>query len=588
VKTSLWVLTLVCCGYFLNACGGGSTTPPPPPPATHFSIFNPVSVATGENFTITVTAVDAANKQVPSYSGTVHFTSTDAQAVLPADSTLTGGTGTFSATLKTAGNQTITATDMAHTTIAGNTGPINVSAIPTSFMVDAPMLVTGGTLFNFTVTALANSQTTVIGYSGTVSFTSSDAQAVLPPNSTLTNGTGTFSATLRTPGDQTITATDTAISIFGRASTHVRARASGFTPTGNMKSAREEHTATLLNDGKVLVVGGTQWTEILNNGGSCPQMARICPVLDVLPTAELYDPAAGVFTLTGSMSVKRVAHTATLLPDGTVLIAGGTDRNGTTYDTAEIFNPSTGTFTGTNGNMVYARSGHTATLLATGKVLLAGGTTGDLPTAELYDPATGKFTSTNRNMIAARSFHTATLLSDGRVLLAGGETDTPGGLTPVATAELYDPGSDTFTATANMAFARTGHRATLLPSGMVLISGGAFSGNSPPSAELFNPANGTFAPTGSMVTERAGHTATLLTSGKVLVTGGVSSGNNPLATAELFDPASATFEPAGNMETEREGHAATLLTNGTVLITGGINADNAFKLNSLATAELFP
>ena len=579
MKTSLWVLTLVCCVYLLNACGGGNAAPPDT--ATHFLIFNPGSVTTGENFTLTVTAVDAANKQVFNYSGTVHFACTDAQAVLPANSTLTGGTGTFSATLETAGNQTITATDMAQTKIAGNTGPINVSAALTSFIVSAPMLVTGGTAFTFTVTAVGNSQTTDTGYSGTVSFTSTDAQAVLPPNSTLTNGTGTFSATLKTAGNQTITATDTAISIYGRASTHVLEPASGFTPTGNMAHAREAHTATLLNDGKVLVVGGEAWVFIL--GGPCGRPN--CSILEALAFAETYDPATGMFTSTGSLGVKRAHHTATLLGDGKVLITGGDDPElRTSYATAEIYDPSTGVFTST-GSMGNGRSGHTATLLTNGKVLLAGGATGDLPNAELYDPATGEFAATG-NMTTERIFHTATLLNDGRVLLAGGSVPPSG---PTASAELYDPATGTFTAAGDMAVARSSHRAALLQNGTVLITGGASSGNPTASAELFNPATGNFAPAGSMLTSRSVHAATLLTTGKVLVTGGGSGGpGNILATAELYDPASGTFVPAGNMETERMEHAATLLANGAVLITGGINADNTAGLNSLASAEQYP
>src|SRR5262249_28083697 len=103
---------------------------------------------------------------------------------------------------------------------------------------------------------------------------------------------------------------------------HVLAQAAGFTPTGNMNGARESHTQTLLKEGKVLVVGGMRWTEIMNTPGSpCPPMNRFCFVLNALASAEIYDPAAKAFTVTGSMSVKRVSHTATWLPDGTVLIA---------------------------------------------------------------------------------------------------------------------------------------------------------------------------------------------------------------------------------------------------------------------------
>src|SRR5204863_487973 len=139
------------------------------------------------------------------------FSSSDGQAVLPANSTLSNGTGTFSATLKTAGNQTITATDTATASITGTSNSIAVSAAAaTHFTVSAPASATAGTAFSFTVTALDQFNNTATGYAGTVHFTGSDGQAVLPGDSTLASGAGTFSATLKTAGNQTITATDAA------------------------------------------------------------------------------------------------------------------------------------------------------------------------------------------------------------------------------------------------------------------------------------------------------------------------------------------------------------------------------------------
>src|SRR5205823_4875543 len=132
-------------------------------------------------------------------------------AVLPSDGTLNGGTGTFSATLKTAGGQTVTATDTATSSITGTSSAINVSeAGTTPCRVSASITATAGNAFSFTVTAQDQFNNTATGYTGTVHFTSTDGQAVLPGNSTLTGGAGTFSATLKTAGGQTITATDTA------------------------------------------------------------------------------------------------------------------------------------------------------------------------------------------------------------------------------------------------------------------------------------------------------------------------------------------------------------------------------------------
>ena len=607
MKLSVLLLTLISSMYLLNACGGGASSGGGGGNlvATHFSLTAPATATGGSTFSFTVTALDAANNLATGYAGTVTFTSTDGHALLPGTSTLVDGTGTFTATLESAGNQTIAATDLSRSTITGVTNSITVATVAARLAVTVPLpakiaayfnfTVTAGTPLSFTVTALDSADNPVPVYTGTVSFTSTDGQAALPANSTLTNGTGTFSATLKTAGNQTIAATDTAtVSITGTSiSIHVVAPASGFTPTGSMLNARESHTATLLNDGRVLVVGGANITAVKTLGPilGCPSFF-FCYVFSPLASAEIYDPTTAAFTSTGAMSATRVFHTTTLLSDGKVLIAGGDDRSATapttTFATAEIFDPSTGVFTLT-GNMVNARSGHTATLLTNGKVLLAGGNggNGDFPlAAELFDPATGEFTATG-DMTEERVLHTATLLSDGRVLLAGGNSAGASS----ATAELFDPTTGTFSLAGNMVYARSGHTATLLTDGKVLLAGGdSGNGNLPLAAELFDPTTGTFATTGSTGTVRAGQTATLLANGKVLVTGGIDANKNILSTAEMYDPASGTFTAAGNMEIERLAHAAILLLNGKVLITGGVNADNTQNLmvNSLGLAELFP
>src|SRR5207237_697538 len=175
--------------------------------ASHFLVSAPASATAGTAFNFTVTALDAFNNTATSYAGTVHFTSSDGAATLPATATLTNGTGTFNATLRTLGNQTISPTDTSTIPTRRSSNPIAVSAAAAShFPVSAPASATAGTAFNFTVTALDAFNNTATGYAGTVHFTSSDGAATLPANSTLTNGTGTFSTTLRTSGNQTITA----------------------------------------------------------------------------------------------------------------------------------------------------------------------------------------------------------------------------------------------------------------------------------------------------------------------------------------------------------------------------------------------
>ena len=180
--------------------------------------------------------------------------------------------------------------------------------------------------------------------------------------------------------------------------------------------------------------------------------------------AELsgYAQSAGTFTPTGSLTVDRQLHTATLLVNGKVLITGGASVS---LASAELYDPSTGTFTAI-GDMTTPRSNHSATLLPDGKVLVAGGglwSHGSVASAELYDPSTGAFSATG-NMTAARMAHTATLLNTGKVLIAGG-IDGGNPAKPLPSAELYDPSAGTFTATGNMAKPRWYGVATLLSSG---------------------------------------------------------------------------------------------------------------------------
>ncbi len=331
-----------------------------------------------------------------------------------------------------------------------------------------------------------------------------------------------------------------------------------FTPTGSLATARSNHTATLLPNGKVLVVGGA------NSTGN--------PSTD----AELFDPVTGTFSATGSLATARGVHTATLLPSGKVLIAGGP-----TTSAAELYDPATETFSPT-GTLNQARIEHTATLLQDGRVLLAGGRDGMtyLSSAELYDPATGNFTVTG-SLGVIGAYRTATLLQNGKVLVAAGWNGT----SFLAGAELYDPATSTFTATGSLATARYVHSATLLPDGKVLVAGGYGDPSAwyLSSAELYDPAAGTFSTTGSLTGIRGEHSATLLPNGKVLVAGGYGGpGAIHLVTAELYDPAAGTFTSTSSMGTARKLHTATLLTSGAVLVAGGINGPGY-----VASAELY-
>lgn len=279
--------------------------------------------------------------------------------------------------------------------------------------------------------------------------------------------------------------------------------AGSFSISGNMTTPRISHTATLLPNGKVLIAGGTG--------------------TNILASAELYDPATGVFNAAGTMTTPRTGHTATLLPNGKVLVTGG--QIGVTTigpvatvpvntASAELYDPATGLWTAT-GSMAVARAAHTATLLPNGNVLIAGGggtaaelynpvtglfsTTGTggggiatlLPNnkvlfvssagGQLYDPVTGLFSATG-SMVTPRNFSTSTLLPNGKVLIAGGVDVN---LVPLASAELYDPVTGLFSATGSMSTGRTGDAATLLPNGAVLISGGSNAAGLLATAELF-------------------------------------------------------------------------------------------------------
>ncbi len=305
-----------------------------------------------------------------------------------------------------------------------------------------------------------------------------------------------------------------------------------------------------------------------NTQGSVPSATAILSVVS---------PAAAGFSATGSMQSPRMSHSATVLPNGKVLLAGGVGGNGG-VPTAELFDPSTGTFSAT-GMMNSVRWDHTATPLSDGKVLVAGGSAGDshanqTASAEIYDPATGTFTSTG-NMNDRRVCHSATRLLDGRVLFAGGWSADR------YTAEVFDPKTGQFTQTGPLQFPRGYHNATLLPNGKVLITGGMGDSGSILPTEVFDSATGTFTAAGSLVSGGNESTATLLNNGKVLIAGGFGF-NVGLSTIEVYDPKNGTSEAVGPLSALRSQHTATLLPDGRVLFAGGSTYSE-----TLASTEVF-
>jgi hypothetical protein len=344
-----------------------------------------------------------------------------------------------------------------------------------------------------------------------------------------------------------------------------------FSATGKMITPRFFHTTTLLPDGRVLIaVGDSSYSGTSNAEAS----------------AELYDPIAGKFATTGSMTTPRDGHTASLLPNGKVLIAGGGPRiSGAAYSlaSAELYDPATGTFAST-GNMNVERWFHTATALNNGKVLIAGGlrrvlgsSVSDITypvSAELFDPSTGTFTATgDMNLQFA---DTSTLLSNGKVLITRGNPEGPPPY--LSSAELYDPSTGTFAFVGYATVNHTGPTATMLTNGKVLIAGGDIGDGDGASviAELYDPATGKFAATSNLTTGREQSATTLLPDGTVLFAGGhclcvsvPGGGFDNLASAEIYNPVTGTFSSTGSMITGRDLLGATLLNSGKVLITGG-------------------
>jgi hypothetical protein len=334
-----------------------------------------------------------------------------------------------------------------------------------------------------------------------------------------------------------------------------------WTKTGSLNTARNSHSGTLLTNGQVLVAGGR------DSAGN------------IFVSAELYDPSTGKWTATGSMATARQTHTATLLTNGNVLVAGGILGiiNGTVAcnATAELYNPSTGQWT-TTGSMTVPRCYHSATLLTDGTVLVAGGGTISSPdnSAEIYDPSKGTWKATG-SMNVARAVTAATLLPSGQVLISGGNSTSAGG----RSAELYSNGHWHLTTSMNVL--RQSLTATLLTNGDVLVFGGSNLESN--ATEFYNPKPATWSRTHCFCVSPpiGGQTETLLPNGRVLIAGGVNE-YHFFFGARLYDSSANSWSFAANMNTVRSGHTATLLRNGRVLAAGGSGSSGV-----LASAELY-
>jgi N-acetylneuraminic acid mutarotase len=537
-------------------CGGGGGGNPPPSTLLSIAVTpanSDLPVGLTQQLRATGTFSDASTADL---TGMVSWTSSK-----PAFATVGAASGV--ATSIALGSTVITATSSS---VSGSATLIVTPAALQSIVItpNAPSTEIGAA--TQLIAAGKYSDSTTANVTTTVNWASS-----MPSVATVGSATGL--ATGVSVGSATISATAGSISATILLSVVPKAWSS----TGSMSSPRYAHTATLLSDGKVLVVGG--------NG---PQSAI---TETTLASSELYDPVSGAWTVTGSLKVARHAQTATLLHNGTVLIAGGDDfanGGGSTFASAEIYDPAAGSWTPT-ASLASARTEHTATLLPNGTVLVAGGSVFNtivgplspsvLASAEIYDPVARTWTPTG-SLATARASHTATLLPNGTVFVAGGSNTS----SVVSSAEIYDPAAGTWTPTGSLSTVRALHTATLLPNGTVLVAGGLDKqGLSLSSSEIYDPGAGSWRTTGRLYVSRYTHTATLLPSGTVLVVAGDSSGasggiSGMTPTAEIYNPVSGTWTSTGSLGSGRDGHTATLLPNGTALIAGGRQYGGKFEV----------
>jgi len=370
---------------------------------------------------------------------------------------------------------------------------------------------------------------------------------------------------------------------FMSAQTETQTTTSGWAATGDLPWPRQwdgvREGPVLLQDGRVLAAGGG------NNRGAV-----------TYAEAALYDPASGRWTVTGSLATSRRLHTLTVLPNGKVLAAGGFHGHPTAslnaLASAELFDPATGTWSPT-GSMTTGRSNHNAVLLPDGRVLVMGGVTDSPPvesliigSAEIYDPTTGVWTVV-APMIHARASFPAVLLTDGKVLVASGTIETGGDLVGLTFCEIYDPAANTWSQTTPIGTPvprepgqpRIGAQAVTLPDGTVLLTGGHSGGplnwNYNPfsfgESERYDPATGKWTDAAPMRIPRDEFRLVRLDSGKVLAIGGLEYGGYDAGyqNSEIFDPATGAWGPLIGLSIGRAKFGAVKLADGRVLIAGG-------------------
>jgi N-acetylneuraminic acid mutarotase len=511
-------------------------------PTTQLIIANlgSANMTAGDTVNFTVTAEDSNGLVLPGYTGTVHLASKDPAAVLPGDYTFTSadhGTHTFSATLNTAGAQSLSAIDTTTAFVTGELSPILVKPATAGTWFPAAHMTSPRNLFQATL--LLNGNVLLTGGVDSNHNYLSSAELYDPATNTWSSA-GSMSiprdnhtATLLQNGKVLIVGGQSSGGTDASSAELYDPATNSWSSAGSLTTARDTQTATLLGNGQVLITGG------------------IDDNFNVLSSAELYDPMKNSWSTASPMATPRVFHTATLLGNGQVLVTGGIDDNFDALASTELYDPATNSWSAA-AHMADKRFLHTTTLLGNGLVLAAGGLDDSdvLASAELYDTTNNTWSSAG-SMASAREEHTATLLNSGLVLLAGGDGD---GGSALPSAELYDPLGNTWSGTGSMATARGDQTATLLNNGMVLIAGGG-AAKVLSSAELYFPAQAS--PSQSTVTVSPasiplGGTAKItltandfagkpLTSGGLRVSFGLGAGTGNGAFANLTDNNDGTY-----------------------------------------------
>ncbi len=501
------------------------------PAGTAQSTINAVPAIT--SFAVDTSAITAGQSTV------LRWTTTGATTVTIDHGVGDVGTATSKTVSPTASTQyTLSATNPAGTT-ATATVAVAVDAVPV--------------ISSFTATPASISG----GGSATLSAAFAGGSGVITPGNLAIVSGGSVSVSPAANQTYTLTVTNDAGGAT-TATTSVTLSSGFFTLGGTMVHPRSGHTATLLANGKVLIAGGSH----AQTGGA----------VDVLE-AELYDPATGSFQATGSLLQARTLHTATLLADGRVLIAGGGSAG------AELYDPVTGQFTAT-GQMSSSRWRHTAVRLVNGNVLIAGGeawaSSTVSTTVEIYDPLAGSFTSA-LDPLGGGLGETAIGLNGGQVLVPGAMYNEDLGHFQVRASGIFDSSGSNAVATGAPPVATIFYLASRLADGRVLVAGGEISGFQDAfNAAVFDPATNGYTAVGSLLTGHHSERDAIVTlgDGRVLVLG---------ATNELFDATSGTFSVTGALPIASSEFTATLLGDGTVLVVGG----NSDSYTSVANAQIY-